>query len=79
MAGASRSAARPIDVTPPMMTSQVRTATTIPVASVGTPSSLRITTAIELGWVKGVVVSAAMPATSAYSQPSRGSPRPSRR
>ena len=65
MAGASFSAARPIDFTPPMITSQVRTATTTPVTSVGTPNSLSSTTAIELGWVKGVVVRAAIPATSA--------------
>ena len=65
MAGASFSAARPIDFTPPMMTSQVSTATTTPVARVGTPNWLFITTAIELGCVKGVVVRAATPATRA--------------
>ncbi len=45
------------------MTSHVRTATTTPVTIVGTPISLFITTAIELGCVNGVVVSAAIPAT----------------
>ena len=79
MAGASFSATRPIDFTPPMITSQVSTATTNPVARVGTRNWLSRTTAIELGCVKGVVVSAAIPARSAYTQPSRRRPRPSRR
>ena len=48
-----------------MMTSQASTARTRPDTHVLTPSSLSMTTAIELGWVKGVVVSAATPATSA--------------
>ncbi len=48
-----------------MTTSQVSSATTTPVARVGTSNSLSRTTAIEFGCVKGVVVSAAIPATSA--------------
>ena len=49
-----------------MITSQVRTATTTPGdRACGTPNWLSITTAIEFGCVKGVVVSAATPATSA--------------
>ena len=79
LAGASFSAARPIDFTPPMITSHVSTATRTPVTRVGTRNWLSRTTAIELGCVKGVVVRAAIPATSAYAQPSRRSPRPSRR
>ncbi len=79
MAGASFSATRPIDFTPPMMTSQVRAATTTPVTRGFTRNWLSITLAIELGCVKGVVVSAAIPARSAYTQPSRRRPRPSRR
>ena len=65
MSGESRSATRPIDFMPPMITSQVSTARTMPETIVGMPTCARRTTAIEFGWVNGVVVSAATPATSA--------------
>ncbi len=65
LSGASFSAARPIDVTPPMTTSQVRRATVTPTIQVGTPNTAFTATAIELGCVNGVVVSAATPATIA--------------
>ncbi len=63
--GASFSAARPIDLIPPMMTAHVSTATMTPTTQVGQPKTLFTATAIEFGCVKGVVVSAATPATSA--------------
>jgi hypothetical protein len=63
--GASFSAARPIDLIPPMITAQVSTATTTPVTHVGIPNTLSCATAIEFGCVNGVVVSAATPATTA--------------
>ena len=63
--GVSFSAARPIDLMPPMMTSHVSTATVTPVPHFGTPSVVSITSAIEFVCVNGVVVSAATPATSA--------------
>lgn len=47
------------------MTSHVSTAMPTPAAHVGTPNSLSSTTAIEFGWVNGVVVRAATAATSA--------------
>jgi len=53
--------ARPIDFTPPMITSHVSTAIASPAQSLGTPNWLLITSAIEFGWVNGVVVSAATP------------------
>jgi hypothetical protein len=59
------SAARPIDLMPPMMTSQASTATMTPETRVGMPNWLFHTTAMEFGWVKGVVVRAAIPATRA--------------
>ena len=65
MSGASFSAARPMDFMPPMITSQASTAMARPETQVGMRSWLRNTTAMELGWVKGVVVRAATPATSA--------------
>ena len=64
-AGASFSKARPIDLIPPMMTSHVSTATTTPDTHVGTPTCVCATSAIEFVCVKGVVVSAATPATTA--------------
>ena len=79
LSGASRSAVRPIDVTPPMMTSQVSTAMAIPDPHVGMANWLSSTIAIELGCVNGVVVSAATAATSAYVQARAGDFRPSRR
>ena len=64
--GASSSAARPMRATPPMITSQVSTAMPSPEARAGGCANwLCSTTAMELGWVKGVVVRAATPATSA--------------
>ena len=80
MSGDSFSAARPIDLMPPMITSQVSTAMTMPD---GEPSGCRTrvssTSAIEFGCVNGVVVSAATAATNANSQASDGERRPSRR
>ena len=77
--GESRSAARPIDLIPPMITSHVRTATTMPVTTLDTPNTLLTTSAIEFGCVNGVVVSAATAATSANSQARTGERKPSRR
>jgi hypothetical protein len=65
LAGERRSATRPIDFRPPMMTSHVRIAMMRPESQVGIANSDAHTTAIELGCVKGVVVRAATPATSA--------------
>ena len=48
-----------------MITSHASTATTTPVIQVGTPAFVCHTRAIEFVCVNGVVVSAAMPATSA--------------
>jgi len=48
-----------------MITSHVNTARISPETIVGMPTWDRRTSAIELGWVNGVVVSAATPATSA--------------
>ena len=48
-----------------MITSQVSTATTTPDTHSGTPTCVFITSAIEFVCVNGVVVSAAMPATTA--------------
>ena len=64
---------------PPMITSQVSTATTTPEIQVGTPTCVFMTTAIEFVCVNGVVVSAAMPATIAKVIASAGDFRPSRR
>ena len=58
--GESRSAARPIDLIPPMMTSHVSTATRCR-TTLDTPNTLLTTSAIEFGCVNGVVVSAATP------------------
>ncbi len=77
--GDSLSAARPIDPMPPMITSHVRTAMTIPATRRGIPNTLSSTSAIEFGCVNGVVVSAATAATSANSHASAGERRPSRR
>ena len=60
------------------MTSHTSTAIAMPDSHVGIPSWLLSTTAIELGWVNGVVVIAATPAMSAYVEASHGSFRPSR-
>jgi hypothetical protein len=54
-----------MDFTPPMITSQASTAMARPEIQVGMRNWLRRTSAMELGWVKGVVVRAATPATSA--------------
>ena len=62
-----------------MITSQVSTAMTIPDASRGIPKTVLSTSAIELGWVNGVVVSAATAATNANSHASDGERNPSRR
>src|SRR5262245_11167679 len=83
LSGASFSAARPMDLMPPMITAQVSTATTQPVmnavrstrprnGSVTVPdgSSWLTATAIEFGCVNGVVVNAATPATTAYASAS---------
>jgi hypothetical protein len=64
-AGESHCITRPIEVMPPMITSHASTASTTPVTHVGTWNWLAKTTAMELGCVPGVVVSAATPATSA--------------
>jgi hypothetical protein len=77
--GVSFSAARPIARMPPMTTSQASTASTTPESHRGTPACVCQTSAIELVCVNGVVVSAASPATSAYTQASSGLRRPSRR
>ncbi len=61
LSGVSFSAARPIDLIPPMMTSHVSTATAMPVIHGGTPTIVRITRAIEFVCVNGVVVRAATP------------------
>ena len=50
---------------PPMITSHVSTAISRPEAHVGTPNCVFHTSAMELVWVNGVVVSAATPAMSA--------------
>ena len=63
--GDSFSTARPIDFTPPMITSQVSTAMMTPESQGFIENSAWSATAIELGCVNGVVVSAATPATSA--------------
>ena len=65
LSGASFSAARPIDLMPPMMTAHVSTAMMIPATHVRIPNAVLSATAIEFGCVNGVVVSAATPATSA--------------
>ena len=51
----------------------------MPAIHVGMPNTLSKTMAIELGCVKGVVVSAPMPAISANVLASIGEPKPSRR
>ena len=79
MIGDSFSAARPIDLIPPMITSQVSTAIAMPDASLGMPTTESSTSAIEFGWVNGVVVNAAIAATNAKSQARTGERRPSRR
>ncbi len=79
MSGDSFSAALPIDLMPPMMTSHVSTAMTMPETSRGMPSTVSSTSAIELGCVNGVVVSAATAATNAKSHARNGERRPSRR
>ena len=79
MSGDSLSAALPIDLMPPMMTSHVSTAMAMPETMRGMPNTESSTSAIELGWVKGVVVSAATAATNANSQARNGERRPSRR
>ena len=77
--GDSFSATRPIDLMPRMMTAQTRTA----IADAGDPGRHAEHAvehqAIELGWVKGVVVSAPTPATSANVLASAGDFMPSRR
>ena len=77
--GDSFSATRPIDLMPPMITSHVSTAMTIPETIRGIPIAEFSTSAIEFGWVNGVVVSAATAATSAKIQASAGERSPSRR
>ena len=79
MSGDSFSAARPMALIPPMITSHVSTAMTTPDARRGTPTTVSRTSAIEFGWVNGVVVSAATAATNAKVQASAGERRPSRR
>ena len=74
LSGDSFSAARPIDLMPRMMTAHTSTAMTRPASQVGTPNTLSNTMAIEFGWVKGVVVSAPMPAMSANALASPGEP-----
>jgi hypothetical protein len=64
---------------PPMITSHVSTAMTMPETTFGMPTTESSTSAIEFGWVNGVVVSAAMAATSANSHARNGERRPSRR
>jgi hypothetical protein len=68
-----------MDLIPPMITSHVSTAIARPDTHFGTPTCVFITSAIELVCVNGVVVSAAMPATTAYVMASAGDLRPSRR
>ena len=51
----------------------------MPAIHFGTPNTLSSTRAIEFGWVKGVVVSAPTPATSAKVLASPGDFIPSRR
>ena len=65
MRGESFSTARPMDFTPPMITSHVRTAMMAPDTQGLIENSDWNATAIEFGCVKGVVVRAATPATSA--------------
>ena len=79
MSGESFSAALPIDLIPPMMTSHVSTAMAIPETMRGIPTTEFSTSAMELGCVKGVVVSAATAATNAKSHARKGDRRPSRR
>ena len=79
MSGESFSAARPIDEMPPMITSQVRTAITIPEISGRMPNTEFSTSAIEFGCENGVVVRAATAATSAKIHASAGERKPSRR
>jgi D-alanyl-D-alanine carboxypeptidase len=55
------------------------TAMTMPATSRGMPTADSSTSAMELGWVNGVVVSAATAATSAKVQARRRARRPSRR
>src|SRR3954453_7749015 len=77
--GDNFSAARQIDLMPPMITSHVKIAIVIPDASFGIPTTVFNTSAIELGCVNGVVVNAAPAATSAKVHASHGDRRPSRR
>ena len=79
MSGESTCATLPIDLMPRMITAHTSTAITMPAIQVGTPNTLSSTSAIELGCVKGVVVSAPTPATSAKVLASAGDFRPSRR
>ncbi len=80
MSGASFSAARPIDLMPPMITSHVSTRDRDAGDDARNAAATVFTTsAIEFGCVNGVVVSAATPATSAYIHARTGDPRPSRR
>ena len=72
LSGDSFSAARPIDLMPPMITSHVSTAMAMPDTIRGIPSTRVSTSAMELGCVNGVVVSAATAATSANSQARNG-------
>ena len=64
---------------PPMITSHVSTAMTMPETILGMPTTVLSTSAIEFGCVNGVVVSAATAATSANGQASTGERSPSRR
>ena len=64
---------------PPMITSQVSTATTTPDTHLGMPTCVFITSAMEFVCVNGVVVSAAMPATIAKVIAIAGDFNPSRR
>ena len=79
MSGESFSAARPIDLIPPMITSHVSTAMAMPETIRGMPTTVSSTSAIEFGCVNGVVVSAATAATNAKSHARNGERRPSRR
>ena len=79
MSGDSFSAALPIDLIPPMMTSQVSTRDGDARDERGMPSTEFSTSAIELGCVNGVVVRAATAATNAKSHARNGDRSPSRR
>ncbi len=79
LSGDSFSAALPIDLMPPMMTSHVSTAMAMPETSAGCRAPSSSTSAIELGCVNGVVVSAATAATNAKSHARNGERSPSRR